>query len=144
MVVYKGGTVVERGLYWNPMDGQRVDVREDGILRGDESSSYLKVSPAGLLVMAPFIGMIYVMFLPLFGVGAFLVSWLVPVIGTLVAAAATGIRVCSRIYMKGVFFHWNPSRAYFYGVRKKKMNGGRDTIGVREGTTSHTSGRKEG
>lgn len=122
MVMYKGGTVVQTGCYWNPLDGQRVNVREDGMLPGDESKSYLKISPAGLLIIAPLFGMMYVMFLPLFGIGVFFISWVVPLVGTLAGVATTGVRVCGRIAGRSnVFFNWNSSRAYFTSVRKKEQ-----------------------
>ncbi len=136
MYMYRGGTVVEKGLYWNPMDGQRVNVRADGILIGDESKNYLKISPAGLLVIAPLFGTMFVMFLPLFGIGVFLISCLVPVIGTIAAVATTGVRVCCRVAGRSVFFNWNPVMAYFTAVRKKEKVGVRDTIGALEGTTA--------
>src|SRR5574341_133788 len=82
MFMTKGGMVVEKGLYWNPMDGQRVALTEEGILPGDEGRSYLKMSPLGLLVIAPLLGMMYVIFLPLFGIGVFLFFLLAPLIGT--------------------------------------------------------------
>jgi hypothetical protein len=126
MVMHKGGMFVERGLYWSPLNGRQVKVREDGRLPGDESNTYLKLSPAVLLVIAPLFGMMYVMFLPLFGIGVFIVSWLVPVIGTLSAVALTGARISS----KNSFFNWNPTRAYLSGVRKNQKGGGKGKAGT--------------
>ncbi len=119
MFMTKGGMVVEKGLYWNPMDGQRVALREEGILPGDEGRSYLKMSPLGLLVIAPLLGMMYVIFLPLFGIGVFLVSWLVPIISTFAQVAITGVKLNSRVNGRSASFSWNPSKAYFSGRRKK-------------------------
>jgi hypothetical protein len=135
MFMCKGGTVVEKGLYWNPMDGQRVNVREDGILLGDENRNYLKLSPVVLLIIAPLFGTMYVMFLPLFGIGVFLISWLVPVIGTLSAVAITGVRVCCRVACKSVSFNWRPSMVYFSGVRKREKVAVRDAVDTVEGKT---------
>ena len=73
MIIDKGGTMVERGLYWNPMDGRRITMSEDGILPGDESTSYMRMSVFSLLVIAPVMGMMFVTFLPLFGIGVFLI-----------------------------------------------------------------------
>ncbi|MBI4685449.1 MAG: hypothetical protein HY755_09650 [Nitrospirae bacterium] len=143
MVIYKGGMVVEKGLYWNPMDGQRVNVLEDGILPGDENKSYLKTSTVGLLAIAPLFGMMYVMFLPLFGIGVFLISGLVFIIDTLAAVAITGVRVCSRTNSRSVVSNWNPSRAYFSGVRKKEKTGIRHTLSVKEGTTNSLTPREK-
>ncbi|MGO9612388.1 MAG: response regulator [Dissulfurispiraceae bacterium] len=105
MVTYRGGMVVEKGMYWNPTDGHRVDLRESGMLPNDESKSYLKISPAGLLVLAPLFGIMYVTFLPLFGIGVFLITWLVPVLGILGTFALTGVRVCSRVAGNSMAFN---------------------------------------
>jgi hypothetical protein len=129
MLINKGGTTVEKGLYLNPMDGRRVNMREDGTLPGDESKSYLKISPIGLLVIAPLFGMMYVLFLPLFGIGVFIISWLVPIIGTLASVAITGLKVCSRVEGRSVFFNWRPTRAHFHGLRKKVKAGGKNAAG---------------
>jgi hypothetical protein len=128
MLMTKGGTAVEKGLYWDPMDGRRITLRENGILPGDGSQNYMKISSAGLLILAPLFGMMYVIFLPLLGIGVFLVSWLVPLIGTLAEAAITGVKVCGRINGRSSFFNWNPTRAYFHGFRKKAKSTGRDSV----------------
>src|SRR3990170_3758341 len=128
MVINKAGTVVERGLYWNPMDGQRINMLEEGILPGGEGKNYMKISPFGLLVIAPLFGMMYVIFLPLFGIGVFLVSWLVPLIGALAQVAITGVKVCSRVHGRSSFLNWNPTRAYFHGFHKKGKGAGRGSV----------------
>ena len=128
MLMTKGGTAVEKGLYWDPMDGQRVTMEEGGILPGDGSRSFMKISAAGLIIIAPLFGKMYVIFLPLLGIGVFLVSWLVPLISTVAEAAITGVKVCGRINGRSSFFNWNPTRAYFHGFRKKGKSAGRDSV----------------
>lgn len=96
MVIYRSGMAVERGLYWSPMDGQRVDVPTHGVLPGEEDKSYLRLSPLALLLMAPLFGLMFIMFLPLFGIGVFFVVFLVPLIGTLASVAMTSVRLCCR------------------------------------------------
>ena len=119
MLINKGGTPVERGLYWSPLDGQRITMHEDGVLPGDESGNYLRMSPFSLLVIAPVMGLMFVTFLPLFGVGVFLISWLVPLINTLAEIAITGVKVSGRGRGTGAHFTWHPSRAHFHGYSKK-------------------------
>jgi hypothetical protein len=118
MIIDKGGTMVERGLYWNPMDGRRVTMSEDGILPGDESTSYMRMSLFGLLVVAPVMGMMFVTFLPLFGVGVFLISWLVPLINTVAEVAITGVKVSGRVQGRNALFNWQPTRAQFHGFKE--------------------------
>src|SRR5512139_1163910 len=96
MVIYRSGMAVERGLYWSPMDGQRVDVTNHGVLPGGEDKSYLRLSPLALFLMAPLFGLMFIMFLPLFGIGVFFVVFLVPLVGTLASVAMTSVRLCCR------------------------------------------------
>ncbi len=130
MLINKSGTMVERGLYWNPLDGQRINMQEDGILPGVENEGYLRMSPFSLLIVAPVMGMMFVTFLPLFGVGVFLISWLVPLINTLAEVAITGIKVSGRIQSKSAFFTWQPTRAHFHGFKKKGKTTGKGRTSI--------------
>jgi hypothetical protein len=118
-IMYRGGTIVEKGWYWNPMDGQQVNVRRHGILPGDEGRRYMKISPACLLAIAPLFGMMFILFLPFFGIGVFLILWLVPMIGTLATVAVTGARVCCGAAVRGVSFNFRPAMAHAYSIRQK-------------------------
>jgi hypothetical protein len=120
MVTYKGGIYVEKGLYWDPMDGERINMHSGGILPGDSDKVYLRISPVGLLLIAPLFGMMYVIFLPLFGIGVFIVSWLVIIINSLAKLAMSGIQVCSRVVGRGVSFNWHPSKAHLSGKKRER------------------------
>ena len=126
MVTYKGGIYVEKGLYWDPMDGHRVEMHSGGILPGDVSKVYLRISAGGLLLVAPLFGMMYVMFLPLFGIGVFIVSWLVIIINSLVKLAMSGIQVCNRVVGRGISFSWHPSTAHLSGKKRGRGSAKRD------------------
>ena len=130
MIIDKGGTMVERGLYWSPMDGRRITMGEDGILPGDESTSYMRMSLFSLLVIAPVMGLMFVTFLPLFGVGVFLISWLVPLINTVAEVAITGVKVSGRVQSGNAFFNWHPTRANFHGMKKKAKTGGKGGVSI--------------
>ncbi|MDA8327212.1 MAG: hypothetical protein M0033_13520 [Nitrospiraceae bacterium] len=121
--MYKAGEIAVKGSYWSPVDGRRVDLREAGMLPGDRAMGFLRISPLLLIFAAPLSGMMYVMFLPFLGIGVFLVSWLVPVAGTLVSAAATGLRVCSGHETRNKPSAEHPSRAYLAGAGKKARKG---------------------
>jgi hypothetical protein len=120
MVIYKGGIYVEKGLYWDPMDGQRINMHSGGMLPGDVSKVYLRISPVGLLLIAPLFGMMYVTFLPLFGIGVFIVSWLVIIINSLAKLAMSGVQVCNRVVGSGVSFNWHPSKAHLSGKKRAR------------------------
>lgn len=126
MVMFKGGTIVEKGLYWSPTDGRRIDMQHGGALPGDASHIYLKISAVELAVIAPLFGMMYVMFLPLFGMGVFIVSWIIIAVNSLAKVTMIGIQVCGRVAGRGLIFNWRPSDASFSGVVKKRKIRGKD------------------
>jgi hypothetical protein len=138
MVVYNGGTAVAKGWYWSPMDGGRVDMRDSGILPGDKTCSYLKMSPLILLVIAPLFGMAFTFFLPLFGIGVLFILCLLPALGVFSAVTTTALRVCGGIIGRRatagkqvsfgnlrpskVSFNLRPSPVSFTGVVRKKKS----------------------
>ena len=64
------------------------------------------------------------MFLPLFGIGVFIVSWLVIIINSVAKVAMSGVQVCNRVAGRGVSFNWQPSKAQFSGFSRKKKKSG--------------------
>ena len=122
-MMYKGGKKVDKGTYWNPADGHRVDMRGEGVLPGGPDTTYLRMPPGGMILMAPVVGLLYVIFLPVFGLMAILGMWLVPVVGVLTGAALTGVRVCSGMFAgasRSVPFGYAPSAAYLAGKKRAK------------------------
>lgn len=63
-----GGTKVEPGFYWNTSDWQIVTVeREARPLPGGGDQTYVKIPTAGMLLLAPMLGLSFVIFLPFVG-----------------------------------------------------------------------------
>ena len=127
MIMYNGGMIVAKGLYWSPFDGGRVDMSESGVLPGSQSSSYLKISPVVLLAVAPFLGMTFLFFLPLLGIGVLFVLCLFPALGLFSAVTSIALRVCSERTEKQVHASrrvfigsYKPSSASFTGAARKK------------------------
>jgi hypothetical protein len=107
MLTYKGGNKVEKGTYWELSSGQRIDVADESILSGDNSSTYLRMSAGFMLLAGPVIGLVYVVLLPFIGI-------------------ATVASVAARKIVGGVFnligkslsFGWRPRTAYLAGKKK--------------------------
>ncbi len=76
------------------------------------------ISSVNAVQIAPLFGMMYVIFLPLFGIGVFIVSWLVIIINSLAKLAMSAIQVCSRVVGRGVSFNWHPSKAHLSGKKR--------------------------
>ena len=107
MFTYKGGNKVEKGTYWELSSGQRIDVTDEAILSGSNSSTYLRISAGVMLLAGPIIGLLYVVLLPFIGI-------------------ATVATVATRKVVGGVFnligkslsFGWRPRTAYLSGKKK--------------------------
>lgn len=63
-----GGTKVEPGFYWNAGDWQIVTIeRSARPLPGGADQTWVKVPAAGMLLLAPMLGLSFVVFLPFVG-----------------------------------------------------------------------------
>ncbi len=68
MFRYAGGQTVRHGFYWNPGTWAVTLIeREGGTLPGRATDRYLRVPAVVLLALAPIMGAVYVIFLPLVG-----------------------------------------------------------------------------
>jgi hypothetical protein len=108
-MLYRGGQEVEKGTYWNLMNGERKDMEQCGMLAGDAGTRYLRAPGAALLVLGPVFGLLFAMFLPFIGI-AMTISLLFKKIGGTVADMAA----------QSVSFGWRPAASYLSGRNKKK------------------------
>ncbi len=72
MLVCRGGREVGKGTYWNVRNGRRIDVDGDACLPGGDASVYLRARAAMLLVVGPFIGLLYAVLFPFISLGVVL------------------------------------------------------------------------
>ena len=104
-----GGQEVEPGSYWNPMDGDCVHLDDAGILPGDKGTTFYRMPTVMLMLVAPLMGLAYVMFLPFIGF-----AMLISLIGQqLVQGAAAGL-------WRAAAFGWRPTEAYLLGRKHAK------------------------
>jgi hypothetical protein len=115
----RGGEKVGKGNYWNLKTGERVHIEDSGVLAGDASESYYRLSPAVILVAGPVIGLAYAAFLPFIGIAMIANLLLKKVFGGVVEHA-----------WKGAAFSWAPSESYLSGkkgrARKEKKAEAKD------------------
>ena len=130
MFIYNGGTAVEKGMYWSPMDGGRIDMLDSGVLPGDKRRGYLRISPLILLLIAPFFGVTFIFFLPFFGMGVLVVLCILSATIAFSAVVTTAIRVCcgvgdkKALSGKKIFTGaYRPLGASFTGTVKNKKKG---------------------
>lgn len=108
MLTYKGGNKVEKGTYWELSSGQRIDVADEAILSGSNSSTYLRISAGFMLLAGPVIGLLYVVLLPFIGIAT--------------VAAVAGRKAVGGVFNligKSLSFGWRPRTAYLAGKKKK-------------------------
>lgn len=105
MIVHYGESRVGKGTYWSLSDGKRVEITDEGVLPGGSGTKYMKLPPAAMLLVGPFLGFVYVVFFPFMA------------IATVVALAAGKI---FGSLLKGVSFGWRPATAHLSGKKKNK------------------------
>lgn len=126
MFIYRAGSMVGKGTYWNPADGRRVDISDEGVLPGAEGSVYLRFSSKGVLFVAPLLGLMYVMFLPMFGLGIILMIWLWAIFGALAGVVTSAINACGGMAGRSVTFGWTPQSSYLGGRKPKGQEASKD------------------
>jgi hypothetical protein len=109
MLTYKGGHKVGKGTYWDVRSGQRVDVAQESVLPGGEATKYLRLPVGVMLLSGPFIGLLYVVFLPFIGI-----AMLVIAAGREVLAGVVSL------FGKSISIGWRPLSAYLSGKKKGK------------------------
>jgi hypothetical protein len=64
----KGGDTVKAGFYWRTQRWEIVPVEGEGaVLPGDGGERYYRIPTLGMLVAAPLMGALFVVFLPFIG-----------------------------------------------------------------------------
>lgn len=112
---YRGSETVEPGLYFNPRQLSFKSVDEEGPLPGNRGDVYRRVPTLALLVVGPFLGLVYVVFLPFIGFA--MVTWLLAVKAVhLAAGVASG---AARVLKPG----WEPSMAFLSRTKPTKTTG---------------------
>jgi hypothetical protein len=109
MFRYRGGQKAGKGTYWNIADGTRVDIADEGVLPGDDSTGYRRIPPGIVILTGPFIGLFYVIAMPFMALGTI--------------AALLGKKIITGLFsLLGnlVSFGWRPSEAHLTGRKKAK------------------------
>ena len=65
MFRFYGGQVVNKGTYWNLSNGEGISAEHGMVLPGDRTVKYLKVPTAGIFLLGPLTGLLFVFLLPL-------------------------------------------------------------------------------
>ncbi len=109
MFTYRGGYKVGKGTYWNLSNGQRIDVEHEAVLSGGSELTYLRLSAGIMLLVGPFLGLLYVLCLPFIG--------LATIMSLIAKKLVNGVL---GLIGKSLSFGWRPKEAYLSGKKKSK------------------------
>ncbi len=105
----KGGHKVAAGTYWNMMNGERIDMTQEGVLPGDAHTTYVKAPSGVMLAAGPVLGLIFAVFLPFIGI-----AMAVGLAGKKIVEGLAGAAAGS------ASFGWRPIESYLAGRKRKK------------------------
>jgi len=118
MLTHRGGTRVRAGFYWDRARWTLVTLPGGGgVLPGGEERGYLRVPVLLLLVLAPVMGGLYVLFLPFIG--------FTMVIGLAAKRGLQGIGRALAALEAALAPAWRPGEAYFAERRGDERRGER-------------------
>ena len=114
-MAHEGGTRANYGFYWSAQAWDMAMIpAEGGLLPGGSDRRYSRIPTVLFLLMAPFMGALYVVFLPFVGF-AMVLGYAARGLKTLAVDAFMNIAVV-------VTPHWAPGEAYLAGRRKAKAD----------------------
>lgn len=114
-MTYTGGTTVKNGFYWSMQAWDMSMVpAEGGVLPGDTTRRYTRIPTFLFLLMAPFMGAAYVVFLPFIGF-ALVFNWALRGLKTVVTDAFMTVAVA-------VLPQWAPGEAYLAARKRDKAD----------------------
>ena len=114
-MAYTGGTTVKNGFYWSMQAWDMSMVpAEGGVLPGGSDRAYTRIPTFLFLLMAPFMGAAYVVFLPFAGF-ALVFSYALRGLKTLATDTFMNIAVA-------VMPQWAPGEAYLAARKREKAD----------------------
>jgi len=109
MFKHSGGQRVVSGTYWAAMTGARIDFDQEGTLPGGDGTTYFKAPSGAVLLLAPILGLAYVVVMPIMGIVTALALMIQKALGVLFSMS------------KYIFtFGWRPTHAFLGGKNKKQ------------------------
>jgi hypothetical protein len=106
-----GGTAVKAGFYWNQKEWEIVSIEgPGGVLPGTSANRYFRIPVLAMLLLAPAMGGLFVVFLPMIGLAL--------VLERLGRVSVSAIRRGATTLLATMSPTWRPGEAYFAGKSK--------------------------
>jgi hypothetical protein len=103
---YYGGEVVKSGIYLSLRRKDLITIENEGdSLVGENNDSYVNVPPLAMILVGPFIGLIYVIFLPFISFAM--------ILGLAARRVWLGVRQIGESLLGVATANWRPGVAYF-------------------------------
>ncbi len=110
---YYSGEVVKRGIYLSLKRRDLVTIENEGeLLPGGSDDSYIKIPPVAMIFVGPFMGLIYVIFLPFISFAM--------VVGLMAKKVWFGVRWIGESLLGVAAVNWRPGVAYLAWWRQSK------------------------
>jgi hypothetical protein len=133
MKKHGGGEKVPGGFYWKQNNWEIEVVKGDeGKLPGDAGTTYVRIPTLAMLVGAPVMGGLFVVFLPFLG--------FVMLANHFGKKAVSGLKQAADEVGAAVGPRWQPGEAYLAG--KKKTKKGKKAAGAKEEKTEEPEAKK--
>jgi hypothetical protein len=117
MYIFRGGQLVEEGIYWESEKNERVVMKASGFLPGVDNKVYLKLPDSYLLVPVLLLGLALSMIFP-YGIGLAIFAFICLLHNILFSF----VTACEDLF-EGILAHitvaYKPHLSYFSGSSKK-------------------------
>ncbi|HMK60389.1 MAG TPA: hypothetical protein VK452_04490 [Dissulfurispiraceae bacterium] len=117
MYIFRGGQIVDAGIYWESENNEKVVMRASGYLPGLDNKVYFKIPDFYLMIPILFCGLVFSVMFP-YGIGLLIFACICMVHNILFS-------VCSACedFLKEIFAHmsvaYKPNLSFFSGSSKK-------------------------
>ena len=120
MYIYRGGQLVEQGVYWESEDRRTVRMRAEGFLPGTGNDVYFRLPESYLLIPVLLCGMVISVAFP-FGIGVAMCTVAYMAHKVLYALITASEEVMGEA-MAYLWVQYKPHIAYFTGRKRKKSH----------------------
>ena len=118
MFLYKGWQKVEKGTYWEPDTGNRIVMKDYGLLPANRKEWYFKLPESYLLIPACVIGLAVSIAMP-YGIGLAIIAFICALYKILFALTSECEELLGRL-LANIFIGYRPNISFFSGSSKKK------------------------
>jgi hypothetical protein len=139
--IYRGGQLVEEGIYWEPEKNERIMMKAGGFLPGTDDKAYFRVPECYVLIPVLLFGLVLSIVLPYgLGLAVFVCLYL---IHNVLFSASSVFEELFREVGAHISVAYKPYLSFFSGSHRKIKASGKKEITKDEKRSSCDSSRNE-